>query len=249
MKSERIEAILEDVRGQKVLNLGCVGHKLPSTAGGKDHWLHYQLCERFPGAEVLGIDIDKENVERMRSMGFKAEVGDAQQLGYERSFDTIILGELIEHLENPGACLTSCVRALKRGGRIVISTPNAFCAMLGLMYLKNFDKAFNPEHVVWFCPQTLRALLGRCGLRLTRLKFTDDLAPDIDPKPIYRIFAYSWLGVRRIFPTRYRNTMVATCEPERGARLDSVGKPGQCFNKDLPREELDLANCGTRPDL
>lgn len=211
MKSERIEAILAAVQGQEILNLGCVGHYVPSTAREIDRWLHYQLCVRYPDSHILGIDIDRPNVDRMRQLGFSAEVGDAHQLTYESSFDTIILGELIEHLQNPGACLEGCRRALKPGGRIIISTPNVFSVMLGLMYLKNFDRAFNPEHVVWFCPQTLRALAERSGLAIRKLTFVDDLAPDIIPDSLYRAYAYCWTAVRPLLPHKYKNTIVAVC--------------------------------------
>lgn len=213
MKSERLEAILSAVKGSDILNLGCVGHRVPQTEAEKDHWLHHQLCLRFPHARVKGVDIDEANVERMQKMGFDAEIGDAHDLKYGACFDTVIVGELIEHLQSPGECLAGCRRALRKGGRIVVSTPNAFSVMLGLMYLKDFDRAFNPEHVVWFCPQTLKTLVERCGLGLTEIEFVDDLRPDIDPVLLYRVFAYSWLGVRRAVPRRYRNTMVAICEP------------------------------------
>jgi hypothetical protein len=85
-----------------------------------------------------------------------------------------------------------------------------------LMYLKNFDHAFNTEHVAWFCPQTLRAMVGRCGLRIESFQFVDDLAPDVVSDLPYRLFAYAWLSVRWIFPRRYRNTMVAVCVPSMG---------------------------------
>lgn len=213
MKSDRIEAILAEVRGSDVLNVGCVNHSIALTEKEKDRWLQLKLSERFPGANVLGLDIDQENVARMRAQGMNVEVGDAQRLTYHEKFDTIILGEIIEHLENPGACLEGCRWALKPGGRIILSTPNIFCVMHMLMYLKNFDHAFNAEHVAWFCPQTLRTMVERCGLRIESFRFVDDLAPDVVSDLPYRLFTYAWLGVRWIFPQRYRNTMMAVCVP------------------------------------
>jgi SAM-dependent methyltransferase len=213
VNSERIEAILQAVRGADILNLGCVNHSIALTESEKERWLQLKLSERFPGGNVLGLDIDRENVARMRAQGMNVEVGDAQRLTYRASFDTIVLGEIIEHLENPGACLEGCRRALKAGGRIIISTPNIFCVMHVLMYLKNSDHAFNTEHVAWFCPQTLRTMVERCGLRIESFKFVDDLAPDVVSDLPYLIFAFAWLGVRWIFPKRYRNTMVAVCVP------------------------------------
>ena len=85
--------------------------------------------------------------------------------------------------------------------------------MLSLMYLKNSDRAFNAEHVAWFCPQTLRTLVERFGFRIESFGFVDDLAPDVVQDMPYRVFAYTWLAVRWLFPRRYRNTMVAVCVP------------------------------------
>ncbi len=212
MKVERIKTILSVVKGPDILNLGCVGHSLPVGQKEKAHWLHSELTERFPGARVVGLDNDAINVDRMREMGFEAVRGDAHALAYEASFDTVVVGELIEHLQNPGECLEGCRKALKPGGRIILTTPNAFCAMLGLMYLKNFNRAFNAEHVLWFCPQTLYSLAERCGLRIVKFDFVDDLAPEITASHTYGLFAHLWMRMRWMFPRRYRNTMFAVCE-------------------------------------
>jgi 2-polyprenyl-3-methyl-5-hydroxy-6-metoxy-1,4-benzoquinol methylase len=222
MDSERIEAVLQAVKGTDILNLGCVNHSVPSNEAEKKRWLHARLQEKFPSANVLGLDIDHENVARMRSLGMNAEVGDAERLSYRAQFDTIILGEILEHLANPGACLEGCRQALKPGGRLVISTPNIFSAMLTLMYLKNFDRAFNREHVVWFCAQTLRALVERCGFQVESFRFVDDLAPDVVRDTPYRLFTYAWLAIRWLFPRRYRNTMVAVCFPSKEKKFVST---------------------------
>jgi len=182
------------------------------SAAEQAHSLHFQLCRSFADANVLGLDIDAAGIERMRQVGFRVEVGDAQNLKFDPSFDTILAGELMEHLQNPGLFLEGVARALKPGGRLVLSTPNVFCAMLNLMYLKNYDRAFNPEHVLWYCPQTLRELLRRSGFCVTKLDLVDDLAPALVSSRFYRAFARGWMGVRPLLPRRLRNTMVAVCK-------------------------------------
>jgi SAM-dependent methyltransferase len=242
VKTERIEAILSAVEGTEILNLGCVGHCLPTRSKEKAHWLHLQLAERFPRARVVGLDIDEKNVESMLGLGYEAVVGDAHALTFESGFDTIVVGELIEHLQNPGECLEGCRRALKPGGRIILTTPNAFCAMLALMYLKNSNHAFNAEHVLWFCPQTLYSLADRCGLRIVKFDFVDDLAPEITPSNTYRLFAHLWMGMRWLLPRRYRNTMFAVCESSSGPTClaaategsRSVGIPGEFHAQPAP---------------
>jgi SAM-dependent methyltransferase len=55
--------------------------------------------------------------------------GDAENLDRffpEESFDSIIAGELIEHLENPYAFLRGCKKVLKPSGLLILSTPTPF---------------------------------------------------------------------------------------------------------------------------
>ena len=58
MQSERIEAILRAVSGADILNVGCVNHSIALTEREKERWLQLSLSERFPKANVLGLDID-----------------------------------------------------------------------------------------------------------------------------------------------------------------------------------------------
>ena len=52
-------------------------------------------------------------------------VGDATQLPFkDETFDVVTSFDLIEHLINPDDFLAEAFRVLKRGGKIVISTPN-----------------------------------------------------------------------------------------------------------------------------
>lgn len=209
--NERIEAMLREVKGPDILHVGCVGHKVAESPAERVHFFHCQLCRSFPDANVLGVDIDHVGIDRMAEMGFRVAMGDAQNLSFDSCFDTIVAGELIEHLENPGAFLEGVARALKPTGRLVLSTPNVFSVMLNLMYWKNSDHAFNPEHALWFCPQTLRENLRRCDFRVEQLLFVDDLEPDLVTAGWYRAFAHSWVAVRPFVPKRFRNTMVAVC--------------------------------------
>lgn len=214
--NERLVAILAQVRGPEILHIGCVNHRLPESPAEARHYLHYQLCRRFADCHVVGLDIEAQAIEQLERMGFEVVQGDAHQLPYRQAFDTIVAGELLEHLQNPGLFLTSCAGALKPGGRLVLSTPNVFTPLLSLMYLKNGDRAFNPDHAVWFCPQTIRVLLARSGFSLVQLSFVDDLRPEATNSFWYKSFAWAWKGVRSFLPRRLRNTMVIVCEPSPG---------------------------------
>jgi len=70
----------------------------------------------------IGLDIGKAPKPKNYS---KVVVGDACDMPFEDGeFDNVIVGELIEHLENPSQFYREAHRVLKSEGRLVISTPN-----------------------------------------------------------------------------------------------------------------------------
>jgi 2-polyprenyl-3-methyl-5-hydroxy-6-metoxy-1,4-benzoquinol methylase len=213
-KYDRLRITLSRIKGPRILHLGCAG-TVDSESRYKEHHLHTHLCDRFPEPEstVLGIDLDRPKVEALKLRGYNVAVGNAETVEFDEPFDTVLAGELIEHLSNPGAFLNATRRCIKTDGRLVLSTPNVFCPMFLLMYFKNFRNAFNPEHTAWFCAQTLTEALRRAGYRVVELEFADDLAPKSGNSRSYTIFCYLWALVRPFFPKRFRNTMILVCTP------------------------------------
>lgn len=74
------------------------------------------------------VGFDKQIVRRPKNY-IKLIQGDCQKLSKyfsAQSFDTIIAGETIEHLENPSAFLREARIVLKDDGKLLISTPNPY---------------------------------------------------------------------------------------------------------------------------
>lgn len=68
------------------------------------------------------VDISPLRATRARDRGVEAEVADACALPHpDGSVDTVILGEILEHLDNPGAALTEACRVAKE--RVIVSLP------------------------------------------------------------------------------------------------------------------------------
>jgi SAM-dependent methyltransferase len=207
----RSEDILRWVKGPAVLDVGCTGH---ITEPGSPYWLHGRLREQFP--EVVGIDINEENIDKLKKLGY-AELYpmSAEDFECDRKFDSVVAGELIEHISNPGAFLVQCRKHLKPDGRLVITTPYAF-SLLYIMYafLKFPKTCQNPEHTCWFCPQTLREHAGRVGFEVSRWELIEDYRPD-DPSWRYRLFVKSVRFLKFLIPRRLRcNTMLFVLEIE-----------------------------------
>jgi 2-polyprenyl-3-methyl-5-hydroxy-6-metoxy-1,4-benzoquinol methylase len=175
---DKIAFMIRHASGKRVLDLGCVHHN-PENYQSK-YWLHKAL--RSVATHLEGLDIYPDGVEYLRKRGFNIALGDAQAFALGRTFDVIVAGDLIEHLENFAGFLNSCKAHLAARGKLLISTPNPW-------YWKNVIKACvlgrvanNPEHTCWLCPQTLQQLVARHGMRVTEVVFgsrylRDRLAP------------------------------------------------------------------------
>src|SRR5688572_18636012 len=120
--SLRTREMLRYVRGPLVLDVGCADHVVRPDHPG---WLHAGLASAFP--DIWGIDVNADAIERMRVLGYRnLHVADAQRFALGQRFDTIIASEVIEHLENPGEFLRSCLEHLTPDGRVVLTTPSPF---------------------------------------------------------------------------------------------------------------------------
>ena len=196
----RIEAILNWVEGPRVLDVGCAGQTIED---GSPYWLHGRLRE-LP-IEVVGIDGSAEKVSELHSRGFEGvELQDAEEMKLPGTYNTIVAGELIEHLPNPGKFLARCKDHMPMNGRLIITTPYPFSLPHSLYALVKFpDTVQNDEHTCWFCPKTLRGLASRFGLRVEYFSLVEDYRPDVGSLR-YRIFVrlislFGWA-----LPTRLR---------------------------------------------
>lgn len=117
--------------------------------------------------EVYGLDRDAAPVPTNYK---KAIVGDAMDLvSLHERFDTIIAGELIEHLDHPVGFLTACYQTLNPGGRLVLSTPNPYhppIILLECLMIRRFY--YDPEHVGLFLPRFLVRLIEQHGFKNVR---------------------------------------------------------------------------------
>lgn len=102
----------------KLLDLGC----------GEGIFLN-ALRRNIPSLIVKGIDFSNSNVIKVRKNHLEVKKSDLSKgICYKKEeFDMVYAGEVIEHLYNPDFFLQESNRILKKGGYLIISTPN-LCA-------------------------------------------------------------------------------------------------------------------------
>jgi 2-polyprenyl-3-methyl-5-hydroxy-6-metoxy-1,4-benzoquinol methylase len=166
----RADEVLQFVRGPEVLDIGCAGHQVNPS---QRDWLHGRLREHF---KVTGIDISESNVALLRQLGFdRLHVQSADAFDLGAKYNTIVAGEVLEHVSNPGQFFARVRKHLLPNGRLVLSTPYVFSLMYAFYAFDHFPKTCeNGEHTCWFCPKTIAELSRREGLEIESWRLIDD---------------------------------------------------------------------------
>lgn len=113
-----------------------------SRLGGwyRNHLLYPRLARRLAGraldigcgigdmlasrAHTVGVDINPKTVAYCTSLGLEAHVMDVDVLPFEASaFDSVLLDNVLEHIENPAPLLQEARRVLVPGGRLLVGVP------------------------------------------------------------------------------------------------------------------------------
>jgi 2-polyprenyl-3-methyl-5-hydroxy-6-metoxy-1,4-benzoquinol methylase len=200
MKIERrASQVVPLVEGPRVLHVGCAAH---DPDPNDPTWLHGQLCKQFP--EAVGLDLREDLIGKLEKLGFRnLYAANAETFELDRQFDTIVAGDMIEHLSNPGAFLRQAKKHLAPNGKIIITTPFAFS--LGAFvyaFLKYPKTCWNVEHTCWFCVRTFEELSRRADLRIVHQDLIGSYTLD-NPCFPYRAFVrglglFGWLLPKRL---------------------------------------------------
>lgn len=120
------------------------------------------------GCDVYGIDMSKSSINfAKRKLKLKnVKVGDVENLNYKKEFfDVIVMNHIIEHVYDPIKLVRSASRLLKKGGTMVVATPNISSINFSI-FSKDWFPLETPRHLTLFNPKSMTKLAGICGLRI-----------------------------------------------------------------------------------
>lgn len=115
------------------------------------------------GWSVQGVEFDPVAVNNARASGLKVYQGDLGSQHFpESSFDAVVSSHVIEHLHDPEGFLRECRRVLKRGGSLLIYTPNSH-SFGHRVFRRNWRGLEPPRHLHLFSANNLPVMIRRSG--------------------------------------------------------------------------------------
>ncbi|MEX1018675.1 MAG: class I SAM-dependent methyltransferase [Litorilinea sp.] len=155
-----------DLNGKRVLDVGC-GH------GYTLFW----LARRFPGATLLGMDIDAAQIAGCRRATEATGVenlhfrpGVYTDLPDDAAYDLVIAIDVLEHLHEDEAMLAKIATVLRPGGTVVIHVPLRHQVQRRI--LPAFRAHTVHDHVRdEYLPHEIVEKVTRAGLQVDRLAY------------------------------------------------------------------------------
>ena len=193
----RMETIEKIVKDKDVIHFGCADHlEIIEAKIAKDIWFHKRLmgCAR----RCVGVDNNKRAVEFLQE---KLKIPDVYYLDIlndniptnwpVNNFDYLVLGEIIEHVDNPVLFLQVLHQKFQGfANRMIITTPHAF-RWSNFWQAAKHNEVINSDHRYWFTAYTLSKVLYQAGFREIDFMFVENSKPSklaLRKNILYRLF-------------------------------------------------------------
>jgi 2-polyprenyl-3-methyl-5-hydroxy-6-metoxy-1,4-benzoquinol methylase len=211
----RIELLEKLVSGKDIIHLGCADHLAVIKAKiANNSWLHERLCRK--ARSCVGVDIDSAGVDYMKTeLGYENVfcadlLKDDVSWIRERKWDYIVLGDILEHLDDPQIFLRTLKQKLSGNtGGMIITVPNAF-ALSNFCNILKRSECINTDHRYWFTPYTVAKVLTSAGYTVKSFSFCQYYDfPNASLKDKAKNFLFLDRFLLRMFPA-FQNVLVMT---------------------------------------
>jgi len=170
IKNEFIRDLIGCLRGQRFLDFGC----------GAGLFMVYAAMQG--AALAVGVDVEETVLNAARYHAEKHGLAGRCQFVCSREFpfdpaasrfDVVLLKDVLEHVPYDQELLNAAAGLLAPGGRMVVSTQNAFSfnyliegALRKLFCHDKNWRGWDPTHLRFYTPGVLRDKLKKAGLRI-----------------------------------------------------------------------------------
>lgn len=175
---KRIDLLETLITGKNVLHIGCADHlPLIEEKIKQDNWLH----QRFTLKSKFCIGIDN-NIDAVNFIKDKLQIPNIYHLDIINDeisediikirWDYVVLGEILEHVDNPVTFLSSLNKKLRiNSDHLLITVPNAF-ELSNFLYSFRNTELINSDHRYWFTPYTLSKIAILSGFTIEEIYFS-----------------------------------------------------------------------------
>lgn len=189
-----------------VLDVGFWGQ---GTTIDKATWPHALLKKKASVVYGLDLEIDVSRLEHPE----RYLEASAEDFSFDRKFNTIFAGDLIEHLPNPGLFLDRCRDHLEDNGRLILTTPNCFNLFNLTEKLSKDEPTVNKDHTRYFNRKTLKVLLAKCGYELCSVHYVYTLEYDHKESWKKKVLNAIYALVSKFTP-KFLETLVVVAVPK-----------------------------------
>ena len=159
---------IEDSSKKTYLDFGCGGSRgLENAKRAHPNW------------DIYGFDNNPKVCKQIQKKGFKAFCGDIADIALPKNFfDVVNMSSVIEHVYDPKYTMKKLNTSLKKGGVVVIRTPN-YNSFSRVLFQKFWVFMDSPRHLFLFTRKTLGTLLHDTGFEVEKIEFLPNPYPEI----------------------------------------------------------------------
>lgn len=196
-REKYIEDIKEEMDFLNNLPVGCI---LDVGCG-----LGFLLSGLKDGWEKHGVEVSKFAASHATQFG-QIHLGDLHSALYpDEYFDVVVMHHVIEHIEDPVATINEIRRILKRGGHLLLGTPD-FDSGCARRFGENYRLLHDKTHISLFTNDSMHRFLRDHGFQIDRVEYPFFETRYFTKENLERLFDTS-----EISPPFYGNFMTFYC--------------------------------------
>ncbi len=183
--------LINELKVGKILDVGCGLGCLLSGVG--DNW------------EKYGVEVSQFAAEHANKWG-EIFCGELKEANYrDDNFDVVVLYHVIEHVEKPVDLLLEIKRILKRGGYLILGTPD-FDSGCARRFGENYRLLQDKTHINLFTNESMHRFLYEYGFEIEHVRYPFFETRYFTEENLLRLF-----DTNKISPPFYGNFMTFYC--------------------------------------